>query len=62
MQGLFIKEGGGLLAKIRDVGAQPAPSHAPPNYCAQNGHVSQLIIEGQLGNQTVPLIIHIYPM
>ena len=37
-----------------------APSHN--NYCAQNRHVSQLIIDGQMGHHTVPLIIQIYPM
>ena len=41
---------------------RPTGSKPRPNSHAQNRHVSKLVIEGQMGHQTVPLIIQIYPI
>ena len=57
---------GKLLAKIRDLGAQSAPGHAPPRRTiAPKIGMSSLPVDhrGSNGNlQTVPLIIQIYPI
>ena len=40
------------MEKIRDFGAQLAPRLAPPNYCAQNRHVSGPV--GHRGSNGAP--------
>ena len=46
-----------LLAEFLDIGAEPAQSHVPPKYGAKNGHISQMVLEGQYGYQTVRLVL-----
>ena len=46
-----------LLAEFLDIGAETAQSHTPPKYGARNSHISQMILEGQYGYQTVRLVL-----
>ena len=49
-----------LLAEFLDIGDKLAQSHTPPKYMkygARNSHISQMVLEGQDGYQTVGLIL-----
>ena len=40
-----------------DIGAEPAQSHTPPKYGTRNSHISQMVLGGQDGYQTVRLVL-----
>ena len=46
-----------LLAEFQDIGAELAQSHTPPKYGARNSHISQMVLDGQDGYQTVRLVL-----
>ena len=46
-----------ILVEFLDISAEPAQSHTPPKYGARNSHISQMVIEGQDGYQTVRLVL-----
>ena len=45
------------FGEFLDIGAEPAQSHAPPKYGAKNSHISQMVLEGQDGYQTVRRVL-----
>ena len=49
------------MVKLGDFGAQLATGHARPNMGAGNSHLAQMVLEGQMGHQTVPPITQIHP-
>ena len=49
--------GPNFCGEFLDIGAEPAQSHAPPKYGAKNSHISQMVLEGQDGYQTVCLVL-----